>query len=78
VAVVVPRYRRKAVERNRVKRRIREILRVEVLPRLSEAGLALDVLVRARPEAYAARFVELKEELVRWVERRCSGRSSSR
>lgn len=68
----MPRHRHPVVERNRVKRRLREILRCEVLPRLSEAGLALDVLVRARREAYEVGFAELRDELTAWVERRCS------
>jgi ribonuclease P protein component len=72
VGIVVPRYKRSAVARNRVKRRLREVLRREVLTRLDGAGLALDVMVRARPEAYAASFAQLSEELVTWAERRCS------
>lgn len=77
VGVIVPRYRQTVVRRNRVKRRLREILRRDVLPRLDEAGLALDVLVRARREAYDARFAELREELVRWTDRRLSRAASS-
>lgn len=65
------------VERNRLKRRLREILRQQVLPRLDEAGLAVDVLVRARREAYGATFAALEEELVTWAEKRCSRGSSS-
>jgi ribonuclease P protein component len=72
VGVVVPRYRQPVVARNRVKRRLREVLRTEVLPRLGGAGLALDVLVRARREAYDAPFAALRAELVEWTERRCS------
>jgi len=77
VGVIVPRYRQTVVRRNRVKRRLREILRRDVLPRLEEAGLALDVLVRARREAYDARFAELREELERWTDRRLSRAASS-
>ncbi|HEU5210935.1 MAG TPA: ribonuclease P protein component [Longimicrobiales bacterium] len=77
VGVIVPRYRQTVVRRNRVKRRLRELLRREVLPRLEEAGLALDVLVRARREAYDARFTELREELERWTDRRLSRAASS-
>jgi ribonuclease P protein component len=69
---VVPKHKHTGVERNRVKRRLREILRREVLPRLDAAGLNLDVLVRARREAYDAGFAELAGELVRWTEKRCS------
>ena len=60
-----------------MKRRLREILRREVLPRLEEAGLVIDVLVRARREAYDARFIDLREELERWTDRRLSRAASS-
>ncbi|HEX7117260.1 MAG TPA: ribonuclease P protein component [Longimicrobiales bacterium] len=78
VGVVVPRYKRPVVERNLVKRRLREILRRFVLPRLSATGRNVDVLVRARREAYGAAFGELKAELEQWLERRWSRESSSR
>jgi ribonuclease P protein component len=77
VGVVVPKYRHTAVARNAVKRRIREVLRVEVLPRLDAAGCGADVLVRARREAYDATYTQLRDELVRWAERRCLRGSSS-
>lgn len=70
--IVVPRHRQSAVLRNRLKRRLREVVRQEVLPRLDRAELNLDVLLRARREAYDAQFAELREELVRWAERVCS------
>jgi ribonuclease P protein component len=65
------------VARNRVKRRLREVLRREVLPRLEAAGLFLDVLVRARREAYGASFAELRQELEQWTDRRLSRAASS-
>lgn len=68
----MPKHRHTVVERNRVKRRLREILRRAVMPRLEAAGLNLDVLVRARREAYHASFAELAGELTRWTEKRCS------
>lgn len=74
---MVPRHKHAVVERNRLKRRLREILRQQVLPRLDEAGLAVDVLVRARREAYDATFATLERELIDWTERRCSRESSS-
>jgi len=74
---VVPRHKHAVVERNRLKRRLREILRQQVLPRLDEAGLAVDVLVRARREAYGATFAALERELIDWADRRCSRGSSS-
>ena len=75
--VIVPKYRHSIVERNRVKRRLREVLRLEVLPRLSAAEVAADVLVRAKREAYGTAYGELRDELVRWTEKRCSRARSS-
>jgi ribonuclease P protein component len=73
----VPRHRHTIVERNLVKRRLREVLRLEVLPRLAAAGVLSDVLVRARREAYGATYAVLRDELVGWTESRCSRARSS-
>lgn len=70
--VVVPKHKHEIVERNRVKRRLRELGRTVVLPGLRNSGLALDVLVRARPEAYAAGFDDLRRELAELTEALCS------
>ena len=70
--MIVPKHRHSIVERNRVKRRLREIGRTLVLPRLREQGLALDVLVRARREAYGAGFRRLCDELEAMTEDLCS------
>jgi ribonuclease P protein component len=72
VGVIVPKHRHTIVERNRVKRRIREALRREVLPRLVAAEIAADVIVRARPAAYDASYRQLESDLQRWTEKRCS------
>ena len=77
VGVIVPKHRHGIVERNLVKRRLREVLRREVLPRLVTAGVRADVLVRARRDAYGAAYGELRDELVRWTENRCSRARSS-
>ena len=61
LAVIVPRHRHTAVERNRLRRRLREIGRRRVLPRLAAPT---DVAVRARPSAYAAPFGVLASELI--------------
>lgn len=68
--LVVPKYGRRIVERNRLKRRLRELGRSELLPRLRRSSSATDVLVRTRPEAYEVGYDRLREELVSWVERR--------
>lgn len=52
VAIVVPRFRKTAVARNRVKRRLRELVRCELLPGLAPQ----DLVVRATPLAYRATF----------------------
>lgn len=67
--VVVPKHRRRIVDRNRLKRRLREIGRRELLPRLRERGVEVDLLVRARREAYDAEYEHLRDELVQWLER---------
>lgn len=73
---IVPKHGRGAVQRNRLRRRLREIGRREVLPRLRHAGVSTDVLVRTRPEAYEAAFDLLRSELVRFTEGLCSKVSS--
>src|SRR5690606_391834 len=65
VGVIVPRHKHTIVERNGVKRRLREALRLEVLPRLASAGVASDVIVRARRDAYGLPYSELRDELVK-------------
>jgi ribonuclease P protein component len=72
LGLVVPKHRKSIVERNRLKRRLREIGRTEMLPRLRSAGVAADVLVRARKEAYDATFESLRRELVGVAEAVCS------
>jgi ribonuclease P protein component len=76
VALVVPRHKRTVVDRNLLKRRLREVLRRDVLPALRNRGVAVDVLVRARREAYETGHAELRGELITWVERRWSHASS--
>ena len=76
VGVVVPKYGQRAVDRNLVKRRVREVLRREVLPRLGEAEVKLDVLVRIRRGAYHTSYERLREELVGITEELCSAPSS--
>jgi len=76
VGLVVPRYGHRIVDRNLLKRRLREILRSEILPRLSTPESGRDVLVRIRRNAYEAAFAELRAELLDWWEQTCSRGSS--
>jgi len=59
VGFVVPKYRHSAVDRNRLKRRLREVVRTSVLGILP----SVDVVIKARPNAYTAAFSTLAEEL---------------
>jgi ribonuclease P protein component len=60
VGFVVPRYKHSAVDRNRLKRRLRELVRMHVLPDLPP----LDVVVRVLPVAYTRTFDALEAELL--------------
>ena len=64
MAIVVPRFQFTAVARNRLRRRLREILRRHIasLP-------AVDLVVRAKRAAYAAPFATLQAELTEGVTR---------
>lgn len=75
LGTVVPRYGRTVVERNLLRRRLREIGRTDLLPRLRIEGCRTDVLVRARPQAYSAAFSELLSEFTRLTDRLCSDAS---
>ncbi len=55
-----------------MKRRIREILRQEVAPRILAVPLNVDILVRAKRNAYDAAYGDLRQELVDWAEKLCS------
>jgi ribonuclease P protein component len=72
LGVVVPKHKRTIVKRNLVKRRLRDLGRTVVLPALRNHGLALDVLFRARPEAYTASFADLRDEVAALMEELCS------
>lgn len=72
VGLIVPRFKHSAVARNLVKRRLRELVRLELLP----TGLLVDVVLRIRPEAYTATYENLasdiaqaRAQLHRWHQR---------
>jgi len=56
---VVPKYKHSGVERNRLKRRLRELTRLDVLPDLAPMDLVFKVL----PVAYARDFETLRAEV---------------
>ncbi len=65
VGIVVPRFRHTVVERNRVRRRLRELVRTLLLPTLRPQ----DVLLRAEPASYSLSFGELQREVEQIAER---------
>ena len=65
---IVPKHGHTIVDRNRLRRRLREIGRLEVLPRLDTHPRDLDFLVRARREAYQVSFQQLRNQLVKLTE----------
>ena len=70
--MVVPKHRKRIVDRNLVRRRLRELGRTTLLPALRNHELRLDVMLRARPEAYGATFPELEAEVLSLAEELCS------
>jgi ribonuclease P protein component len=65
VGVTVSRQFKSAVERNRARRRLRELARLALLPADSggaRLGIRYDVVLIARPAALTLRFAELKAE----------------
>lgn len=72
LGIVVPKHKHTIVRRNLVKRRLRELGRTVLLPGLGNHGAAVDVLLRARPEAYTASFADLRDEVTALTEELCS------
>jgi len=62
VAIVVPRYKHSAVRRNRVKRWLRELVRLELLPALRVLE-PCDVAIRSRQSAYDANVDALRDDI---------------
>ncbi len=63
MGVIVPRYKHTAVARNLVKRRLRELSRLTLLPAMTGWPSALDVVLRAVPSAYDAPFEALQRDV---------------
>ncbi len=63
VGFVIPKYKHSGVDRNRLKRRLRELIRVDVLPELPPMDLVFKVL----PVAYARNFDTLRAEVLQAV-----------
>jgi ribonuclease P protein component len=63
VGIVVPRHQHSAVDRNTLKRRLRELVRLTLLPALRTRP-PLDVAIRARREAYVATMDALRSDVL--------------
>jgi ribonuclease P protein component len=66
VGVVVPKHGRNIVDRNRAKRRLKELARLRLLPVIGR----VDLLIRAKPEAYRSTFDDLSAQvdvIASWV-----------
>ena len=74
LGVIVPKHGHEIVERNRVKRRLREIGRRRGLRVLDAEAGPTDLLLRARPGAYGVKHSVLEEELMTAVEAWCCRR----
>lgn len=64
VGIVVPLHQHSAVDRNRLKRRLRELVRTELLPALRTQIQGSDVALRARREAYDADMQALRADVL--------------
>jgi ribonuclease P protein component len=61
VGIIVPRYKHSAVDRNRLKRRLRDLVRTRLLPVMPP----VDLVVRAFPSAYQVGFDGLADQIAR-------------
>jgi ribonuclease P protein component len=64
IGLIVPKFQSTAVARNRLRRRLKEIWRRDLESRLPPC----DLVVRARREAYDARFGQLRAEMLTWLD----------
>jgi len=62
MGLIVPKFQSTGVARNRLRRRLKELWRRELMGAMP----AWDVVIRARKEAYGAGFDALRDELCGW------------
>ena len=62
MGLIVPKFQSSVVARNRLRRRLKELWRRELMGAMP----AWDIVIRARKEAYAAGFGPLRDELRAW------------
>lgn len=59
IGLIVPKHKHSAIDRNRLRRRLRELIRLELLPVVVQG----DALIRAKADAYEASFAGLRIEI---------------
>jgi ribonuclease P protein component len=62
MGLIVPKFQSSAVARNRLRRRLRELWRLELQPHQP----SWDLVIRARREAYAAAYPALRDDFRAW------------
>lgn len=68
IGLIVPKHKHTAIDRNRLRRRLRELTRIQLLP----AVVRGEALIRAKADAYEVSFSELREEIATigsWISR---------
>lgn len=59
IGLIVPKHKHSAIDRNRLRRRLRELIRTQLLPAVARG----DALIRAKAEAYDVSFAGLRVEI---------------
>ena len=59
IGLIVPKHKHTAVDRNRLRRRLRELIRIQLLPAVARG----EALIRAKSEAYEVSFEGLRAEI---------------
>lgn len=59
IGLIVPKHKHPAVDRNRLRRRLRELIRIQLLPHFTRG----DALIRAKSDAYGVPFSSLRTEI---------------
>ncbi len=70
--MIVPRHGHTIVERNRVRRRLLEVARTEWMPEMLTRRLEVDFILKAKPAAYEATYVGLRDSLISALEVLCA------
>ena len=59
IGLIVPKHKHSAVDRNRLRRRLRELIRLDLLPSVTQG----EALIRAKNDAYDVSFDGLRAEI---------------